>query len=78
MDIDETPDAFHIRAELPGVQKEDINVAVDNNLLTIKGEKKKRAKGPQAPKNRMPLRLICPKFYIATARQSGWDPCQIP
>lgn len=44
VDIDETPDAFHIRAELPGVHKEDINVAVDNNVLTIKGEKKKEKK----------------------------------
>lgn len=40
VDIDETDDAFNIRAELPGVRKEDINVSVDNNILTIKGEKK--------------------------------------
>ena len=44
VDIDETADAFNIRAELPGVHKEDISVSVDNNVLTIKGEKKQEKK----------------------------------
>ena len=31
---------FHIKAELPGVAKEDIDVSVDGNILTLKGERK--------------------------------------
>lgn len=53
VDIDETEDAFNIRAELPGVQKEDINVSVDNNVLTIKGDKK------QEKRDRKHLRTEC-------------------
>lgn len=34
--------AFHIDADLPGVKKEDISVKVENNILTLKGERKSR------------------------------------
>lgn len=40
VDIDETEDAFVIKAELPGVEKEDVSVNIDKGILTIKGEKK--------------------------------------
>lgn len=32
--------AYHIDVDLPGVKKEDISVKVENNVLTIKGERK--------------------------------------
>lgn len=31
---------FHIEVDMPGVKKEDINVNVDNNILTISGVRK--------------------------------------
>ena len=34
-DIKETPEAYFIHAELPGVKKEDINLDYNNNYLTI-------------------------------------------
>ena len=40
VDIDETEDTFVVRAELPGVEKDDVTVNIDNGILTIKGEKK--------------------------------------
>lgn len=39
VDITENKDAYAIRAELPGVAKQDVNVTLDNGVLTIKGEK---------------------------------------
>ena len=39
VDIAETENGFEIRAELPGVSENDVNVSVTDNLLTIKGEK---------------------------------------
>lgn len=39
---------FHIKAELPGVNKKDINITIANNRLTIKatmGKEEKEAKG---------------------------------
>lgn len=32
--------AYHIEVDLPGVKKEDINVDVEDNILTISGERK--------------------------------------
>lgn len=40
VDIKENDDAFMIRADLPGVSKDDIEVRLDNGVLCISGEKK--------------------------------------
>ncbi len=39
-DITETEEAFHVKAELPGVKKDDVNVSLSNGVLTLKGERK--------------------------------------
>ena len=40
VDISETDCDFAVRAELPGVDKDNVKVTLDNGILTIKGEKK--------------------------------------
>ena len=40
VDISETDDRFEVRAELPGVAKDDLHVSVKDNLLTLSGEKR--------------------------------------
>ena len=40
VDISETDHEFIIKAEIPEVKKEDVKVTVDNNVLTIRGERK--------------------------------------
>jgi HSP20 family protein len=40
IDIKENLESYLIKAELPGVAKEDVNVTLENGLLTIRGEKK--------------------------------------
>lgn len=40
IDLSETPEAFKVVAEVPGLKKEDIKIEFDNNVLTIKGERK--------------------------------------
>lgn len=42
VDIYEEQDAIVVAAELPGVKPEDVNVTVDNGMLTIEGERKFR------------------------------------
>jgi HSP20 family protein len=42
-DVFEDKDAVKIVAELPGVQPEDVKLSLENNLLTIRGEKKQEA-----------------------------------
>src|SRR5690606_28434300 len=38
LDIDETPDHYIVTTDLPGVKAENINVTVQNELLTITAE----------------------------------------
>lgn len=40
MDVVETADEFVVTAELPGLGKDDIEIEIENNILTIRGEKK--------------------------------------
>lgn len=40
VDLEETEDAFKITAELPGMDKKDIQITFENNVLSISGEKK--------------------------------------
>lgn len=40
VDITETENSYEIYIELPGVNEDDVNVTVTDNLLTIKGEKR--------------------------------------
>ena len=44
VDISETDHDFLVRAELPGVAKDNVKVTLDNGILTIKGEKKVESK----------------------------------
>jgi HSP20 family protein len=39
-DIVETKDDLVIKAELPGLEQKDVNVEIENGVLTIKGERK--------------------------------------
>lgn len=40
VDIHETEDAFIVEAEVPGIDKKDIKVNVENGMLTISGERR--------------------------------------
>lgn len=40
IDVTEEKDGFVVRADLPGLKKEDVNVTIQDNYLTIRGEKK--------------------------------------
>src|SRR5215216_2610647 len=46
VDIEETDDAYVVEAEVPGVKREDVNIELVGNELTITGEiKEKERKG---------------------------------
>ena len=40
MDLVETDDSFVLKADLPGLAEADVNVELDDNVLTISGERK--------------------------------------
>lgn len=39
-DISETDNEYLVKAQLPGVSKEDVKISFDNGVLTIEGERK--------------------------------------
>jgi HSP20 family protein len=41
VDITETKDDIKVAAEVPGMTKEDISISLSDNVLTLRGEKKK-------------------------------------
>lgn len=41
MDVTKADDGYTVKAELPGVKKDDIQVSIDGNEVTISGEVKK-------------------------------------
>ncbi len=43
VDIEEADGDFVVKVELPGVEKDDVQVNIENGVLTIKGEKKSRS-----------------------------------
>ncbi len=47
VDIVNNADSYEILAELPGVRPEDVKISLNNNVLTISGEKKQEFKEDQ-------------------------------
>lgn len=47
IDVDEEADAYTVKADIPGVKKEDINIRVDGNIVRIEAEmnREKETKG---------------------------------
>jgi HSP20 family protein len=43
VDVFEDKDTVQIMAELPGVRSEDVKISLENNVLTIRGEKRQHA-----------------------------------
>jgi HSP20 family protein len=43
LNVSETDKAFEVQAELPGVKKEDVKVAVEHQRVTIEGEAKRES-----------------------------------
>ncbi len=40
VDLKETDDEYILKVELPGLEKDDVQIALEQNVLTIRGEKK--------------------------------------
>ncbi len=55
IDIDETEQTIEISAELPGVSKDAVDITIDDDVLTISGEKRCERKDEQA--------RVCERFY---------------
>ena len=45
MDLVETDDHFVLKADLPGLTEDDVHIDVEDDVLTVSGERKARARG---------------------------------
>lgn len=50
LDVAEDDNAYTIKAEIPGVKKEDIHISVDGNVVSISAEVKKEAEKKEGRK----------------------------
>lgn len=62
IDIEEDEDAYHLKAEIPGIDEKDMDVSVKNSVLTISGEKK--YENEKKNKNS----LVCERRYGSFSR----------
>ena len=53
VDISETDGEFLIRADLPAVKKEDVQVTVDDGMLTISGERRQQTEEKKEKSHRI-------------------------
>jgi len=63
IDVKENDDAYTVHAELPGVSKDEINVSIDGNVVTLRAEVKQEN---EVKENEKVLRSE--RFYGAVAR----------
>src|SRR4029450_4897553 len=47
VNIEETDDAYYVSAELPGMRPEEVEITVEQNVLTISGERKWSEEGAE-------------------------------
>lgn len=45
--VSETPEEYRIEAEVPGVKQEDLEVKVENRVLTLRGERREKKEQKQ-------------------------------
>lgn len=86
LDIYETDSKFVIIAELPGVKKDQVHVSVEQNILTIEGERPKRVPSRTVHVHQMeiptagsPVVSSCPRRRMSNALKpsSGKDICAL-
>jgi HSP20 family protein len=53
VDVAEHDDAFQVKVELPGVQKDDVKITMQESILTIRGEKKQEKESRSTEHHRL-------------------------
>jgi len=64
VDVNEDSQAISVKAEIPGVDEKDINISLEENLLTISGEKKSE----RTEENKDKRYLVSERSYGAFSR----------
>ena len=74
LDVDESDAEYRVTAEIPGVRKEDIDVRIDGNLVTLSAEVKKESeekKGNRVLRSERQYGYASRSFTLASAVDDG-------
>ncbi len=72
VNVEESADELLLTAELPGMREEDVNVDIENNILTIRGEKREAYRaGGEAGARREARRET--RSATTTSRSAGME-----
>jgi HSP20 family protein len=78
MDVTESDKEIEIAAELPGLERKDVDISIDDNILTIRGEKKiEREEKDEKNKNYRLAERSYGVFYRVLELPNGIDPSKV-
>jgi HSP20 family protein len=77
VDVHEDAERLVLRAELPGVKREDIEVSIDANVLTLKGERKLEKEEQNRRYHRIDAQLTEGVLTIALNKKQELKPRKI-
>jgi HSP20 family protein len=77
IDVTETDKEIEVTAELPGLERKDVEISMDDDVLTIRGEKKVEAKQEDKNKNYHVTERGYGVFVRAIQLPAGVDPSSI-
>jgi HSP20 family protein len=77
IDVTETDKEIEITAELPGLERKDVDISIEDDLLTIRGEKKVETKEEDKDKNYQVSERSYGVFYRVIPLPPGVDPASI-
>jgi HSP20 family protein len=77
IDVSETDKAIAITAEMPGLERKDVEISVEDDVLTIRGEKKVESEQDDKNKNYHLTERSYGVFYRVLQLPPGVDPSKI-
>jgi HSP20 family protein len=77
IDVSETDKAIAITAEMPGLERKDVEISVEDDVLTIRGEKKVESEQEDKNKNYHLSERSYGVFYRVLQLPPGVDPSKI-
>ena len=75
VDVVEETDAYVFRADLPGVSKDDVDITIEDNILTISGTRQRSEEGGEGQYRRIERRYG--RFTCSFALPSQVDPGKV-
>jgi HSP20 family protein len=77
IEVSETDKQIEITAELPGLERKDVDISLDDNILTIRGEKKVETEKTDKNKNYHFSERSYGMFYRMIELPPGIDPSSV-